>query len=67
MASIERNRHEGMYPRNAFARLFGLVRSGQLSLAAIEPKSYPLAELPVAMDAAAAASSLECVVMQHQQ
>ena len=37
------------------------------SLAAIEPKSYPLAELPVAMDAAAAASSLECVVMQHQQ
>ena len=56
-----------MYPRDAFARLFDLVRAGRLSLATIEPKSYPLAELPVAMEAAAAASSLECIVMQHRQ
>ena len=56
-----------MYPRDAFARLFDLVRAGQLSLATLEPKSYPLAELPAAMEAAAAAGSLECVVMQHRQ
>ena len=56
-----------MYPRDAFARLFDLVRAGHLKLDAIEPKTYPLAELPAAMDAAAAASSLECVVMRHRQ
>ena len=54
-----------MYPRDAFARLFDLVRAGHLSLAAIEAKTYPLARLPEAMDAAAEAGSLECVVMQH--
>ena len=56
-----------MYPRDAFARLFDLVRAGRLSLSAIEAKTYPLAELPEAMEAAAAADSFECIVMQHQE
>ena len=33
----------------------------------VEPRSYPLAEPPAAMEAAAAAGSFERVVMQHRQ
>jgi alcohol dehydrogenase len=52
-----------MYPAGAYLRLLGLVRAGLLDISPIRPKVYPLAELPRAMDAAAAAGSLECVIV----
>ncbi|MFM0608196.1 zinc-binding alcohol dehydrogenase family protein [Paraburkholderia sediminicola] len=56
-----------MYPRDAYRRLLDLVRSGQLHLAALHARVYPLAELPEAMEAAATASAFECVVIDHEQ
>lgn len=53
-----------MYPRGAYERLIGLVRSGRLDLSALTPRMFPLAKLPEAMDAAAEATSLEYVVAQ---
>ena len=53
-----------MYPAGAYRRLIGLLRSGLLDIGAIRPLRFPLAALPDAMEAAASASSLECVVMQ---
>jgi alcohol dehydrogenase len=41
-----------------------MVRGGRLDLTALEPKVYPLAELPAAMEAAQKAGSLEFVVMK---
>lgn len=56
-----------MYPRESYRRLLDLARSGQLDLTALRPRVYPLAALPEAMDAAAAATSFECVVIDHAQ
>ena len=53
-----------MYPRDAYARLIGLVRNGQLDLSRLRPRIFPLAGLPEAMEAAAEAASLEYVVAQ---
>lgn len=53
-----------MYPGDAFRRLLELVRTGLLDLRAIAPRVFPLAELPAALDAAATAGSLECVVVR---
>jgi len=53
-----------MYPATAFRRLLDLVRSGQLDITSIRPRVYPLPALRDAMDAAATAGKLECVVMQ---
>lgn len=53
-----------MYPAWAYRRLLDLVRSGVLDITAIRRRIYPLADLPEAMDAAAAAGSLECIVVQ---
>lgn len=53
-----------MYPRSAARRLVELVRSGLLDLSPILPKVFPLADLPEAMDAAAAAGNLEIVVVK---
>jgi alcohol dehydrogenase len=54
-----------MYPASAYRRLVDLVRSGQLDLRAIKPEVFSLDALPEAMEAAAAASNLECVVMKQ--
>ena len=51
-----------MYPASAYRRLFDLIRAGLVDLAAIRPQVFPLAALPQAMEAAAAAGSLEIVV-----
>ncbi|MFM0082673.1 zinc-binding dehydrogenase [Paraburkholderia sediminicola] len=56
-----------MYPRDAYRRLLDLVRGGQLDIAALHALVYPLAALPEAMDAAAAASNVECVVIDHKE
>lgn len=53
-----------MYPAGAYRRLLDLLRSGLLDLNPIRPRVYPLSELPAAMEAAAAASNLEYIVMQ---
>jgi alcohol dehydrogenase len=53
-----------MYPVSAYGRLLGLLRSGQLDLSPIQPRVYPLPALREAMDAAAVAGNLECVVVQ---
>jgi alcohol dehydrogenase len=53
-----------MYPASAYRRLLDLLRSGLLDIRAIRPRVYPLAALPEAMEAAATAGNLECIVMQ---
>ena len=53
-----------MYPASAYRRLLELLRSGLLDISAIRPRVYPLADLPTAMEAAATAGNLECIVMQ---
>jgi alcohol dehydrogenase len=53
-----------MYPVSAYRRLLDLLRSGLLDIRAIRPRVYPLAALPEAMEAAATAGNLECIVMQ---
>jgi alcohol dehydrogenase len=56
-----------MYPAGAYRRLLDLLRSGLLDISAIRPRVYPLAALPEAMEAAAAAGNLEYVVVQPQR
>jgi alcohol dehydrogenase len=53
-----------MYPASAYRRLLDLLRTGLLDIAAIRPLVYPLAALPEAMERAASAGNLECIVMQ---
>jgi alcohol dehydrogenase len=53
-----------MYPATAYRRLIGWVRAGLLDAGTIRPRSFPLAALPEAMEAAASAGSLECVVVR---
>jgi alcohol dehydrogenase len=53
-----------MYPAHAYRSLLGLLRAGLLNISAIRPRRFPLAALPAAMDAAATATSLECVVVE---
>jgi alcohol dehydrogenase len=52
-----------MYPNDAYRRLLDLVRAGLLDLAAVKPRVYSMQQLPEAMDAAAHAKGLECVVI----
>jgi alcohol dehydrogenase len=52
-----------MYPRDAFMRLVDLARAGLLDFRAIRARSFPLEALPEAMEAAATAKALECVVV----
>jgi alcohol dehydrogenase len=53
-----------MYPASAYRRLIELVRVTLLDLGAIRPSVFPLAALPEAMEAAAAAGGLGIVVMR---
>jgi alcohol dehydrogenase len=52
-----------MYPTDVYRRLFELVRAGLLDLTTITPRTYPLADLPAAMAAAAHVGSLACVAV----
>lgn len=52
-----------MYPRDAYLTLLALLRSGQLNISAIVPKVFSLDDLPQAMEYAARAQSLECVIV----
>jgi alcohol dehydrogenase len=53
-----------MYPVDAYARLLELVRAGLLDAGTIVARAFPLEALPQAMDAAAGAASLECIVVR---
>ncbi|HXT79280.1 MAG TPA: zinc-binding dehydrogenase [Acetobacteraceae bacterium] len=53
-----------MYPAGAYLRLIGLLRAGLLDINPIRPLVFALADLRKAMDAAADAGNLECVVMR---
>ena len=53
-----------MYPAGAYRSLLGLIRAELLDLSPIRALRFPLAELPAAMDAAADATNLECVVVE---
>jgi alcohol dehydrogenase len=55
-----------MYPRIAYAQLLTLMGSGLLAADAIDAIEFPFAEVPEAIDAAARASSSECVVINHE-
>jgi alcohol dehydrogenase len=55
-----------MYPRTAYAQLLALIGSGLLAVDAIKAVEFPFAEVPGAIDAAARASSAECVVINHE-
>ena len=52
-----------MYPQDTFMRLVDLARAGLLDLRAIRARSFPFEALPEAMEAAATADALECVVV----
>jgi alcohol dehydrogenase len=53
-----------MYPAGAYGRLLELLRGGLLDIQAIRPLVYDFEALPKAMDAAAGAGNLECVVVK---
>ena len=52
-----------MYPQDAFVRLIDLARASLLDLRAIRARAFPFEALPEAMEAAATAGGLECVVV----
>jgi alcohol dehydrogenase len=52
-----------MYPNDAYRRLLDLVRAGLLDLGDVKPRVFPMRQLHEAMDAAAKAKGLECVVI----
>jgi alcohol dehydrogenase len=52
-----------MYPQDTFMRLVDLARADLLDLRAIRVRSFSLESLPAAMEAAATADALECVVV----
>lgn len=52
-----------MYPADAYRRLLELIASGLLDLGSISTRTFRLAELPAALDAAAEAPSLQSVVV----
>ena len=53
-----------MYPRDVFRRLCDLAWSGLLNIDAIRTRSFALDALPAAMEAAAHADGLECIVVK---
>lgn len=54
-----------MYPARAYRRLVDLVRAGLLDIGAVTPRVFALPALADAMEAAASAGSLECMVVRH--
>ncbi len=52
-----------MYPRDSYRRLLDLVCLGLLDITAVQPRTFALKDLPRAMEAAANAGNLECVVV----
>jgi hypothetical protein len=55
-----------MYPRDTIARLLRLVRANTLKLDVIELSTFPLGDLPAAMQAASRQRGLEATVLTMQ-
>jgi alcohol dehydrogenase len=55
-----------MYPRTAYASLLEMIGAGILSADAIDPVVFPFSAVPDAIDAAASASSRQCIVIDHE-
>ncbi|MGU7768730.1 zinc-binding dehydrogenase [Burkholderia sp. MR1-5-21] len=55
-----------MYPRDAYRRLLSLAGAGALDFGALRPVVYGIARLEAAIDRAAGASGLECVLIDHE-
>jgi alcohol dehydrogenase len=53
-----------MYPKDAPSRLIRLAVSGQLNLGVVKPRTYPLADLPKAIDEATTMRGLELTALQ---
>jgi alcohol dehydrogenase len=53
-----------MYPPDVFRRLQSLTRAGLLSLDPIQIETFPLAELPAAIEAASKSSGLQSVIVK---
>jgi alcohol dehydrogenase len=53
-----------MYPQDTLMRLIDLSRAGLLDINAIRTRSFRLDALPSAMEAAATAGGLECIVVE---
>jgi hypothetical protein len=71
IARLLRRRHDEqsrnsrpIHVSDAYRRLLDLLRSGLLDIRPIRPRVFPLAALPEAMEAAAVAGNLECIVVQ---
>jgi alcohol dehydrogenase len=56
-----------MHPDDAYLRLFDLVRAGLLNVDAIRTRVFGMTALREAMEAAAHAKGLECVVVEPQR
>ncbi|SDI28959.1 alcohol dehydrogenase [Paraburkholderia steynii] len=56
-----------MYPRDAWRRLLTLASAGMLDLRAIRSVEFAMNEVPSAIERAASASGLECIVVDHQR
>ncbi|WP_233889755.1 hypothetical protein [Paraburkholderia flagellata] len=56
-----------MYPRDAYRRLLSLAGTGALDFASVRPLVYGIADLNAAIDRAADASGLECVLIDHEE
>jgi alcohol dehydrogenase len=54
-----------MYEADAHLKMLNLLRTKRLDLSPIEPKIYPMAQLPDAMEAAREADSLSCVIVRN--
>ena len=53
-----------MHKPDAYRNVLGMMRVGRLDITVLEPKVFSLIELPAAMEAAAAASGFETVVVR---
>jgi alcohol dehydrogenase len=53
-----------MYPPDVFRRILALVRPGLLDLGSIQIKSFPLAEVPAAIEAASKSSGLQSTIVK---
>jgi alcohol dehydrogenase len=56
-----------MYPRDAWRRLLMLASAGMLDLRAIRSVEFAMNDVPAAIERAASASGLECVIVDHQR
>ncbi|HEY4299110.1 MAG TPA: zinc-binding dehydrogenase [Paraburkholderia sp.] len=56
-----------MYPRDAYRRLLSLAGTGALDFSGVRPLVYGIADLDAAIERAAGASGLECVLIDHEQ